>query len=52
MARYRLHNMVHVLAFQFFYSCTDINARAAEVTRKTGDVNSVSLQPVITDLVS
>lgn len=33
------------------YLCTDVNHAAAQCTAKTASCNSVSLQPVITDLV-
>ncbi|XP_058468286.1 methyltransferase N6AMT1 [Solea solea] len=33
------------------YICTDVNPEAAQCTKETASCNSVSLQPVITDLV-
>ena len=32
--------------------CTDINPYAADISRRTGQQNGVSVDPVVTDLVS
>ncbi|XP_034033103.1 methyltransferase N6AMT1-like isoform X3 [Thalassophryne amazonica] len=43
--------LASVVGSSAFYLCTDVNPAAALCTAHTASFNSVSLQPVITDLV-
>ncbi|XP_008302959.1 methyltransferase N6AMT1 [Stegastes partitus] len=43
--------LASVVGASALYICTDVNPAAAQCTAKTASCNSVSLQPVITDLV-